>query len=66
MRNLRESWSMSKYENDQIEEVDLHYSYQVVELKDMILLLVQGDMTIGVYYDPVNQLFCGYNYFYES
>lgn len=44
---------------------DLHYSYQVVELKDMILLLVQGELTIGIYYDPVNQAFCGYNYFSE-
>lgn len=44
---------------------ELHYSYQVVELKDMILLLVQGDGTIGIYYDPINQAFCGYNYFYE-
>lgn len=41
------------------------YSYQIVELKDMILLLMQGEYTIGIYYDPVRQDFCGYNYFYE-
>lgn len=42
------------------------YSYQIVELKDMILLLMQGaQQTIGVYYDPIAQRFCGYNFFYE-
>ncbi len=41
------------------------YSYQIVELKDMILLLMQGEHTIGIYYDPVRQRFCGYNYFNE-
>ncbi len=41
-------------------------SYQIVELSDMILLLMQGEtMTIGVYYDPMSQRFCGYHYFYE-
>ena len=49
------------------QEVDdsVNYSYQVVELKDMILILVQGDVTMGLYFDPVNQKFCGYNFFYE-
>lgn len=42
-----------------------NYSYQVVELKDMILLLVQGDAAMGIYFDPINQKFCGYNFFYE-
>ncbi|MCI8483895.1 MAG: hypothetical protein HFH41_06100 [Lachnospiraceae bacterium] len=41
------------------------YSYQIIELKDMILLLMQGEETLGLYYDPVDQCFCGYNYFYE-
>lgn len=41
------------------------YSYQIVELKDMILLLMQGEHTIDIYYDPVRQRFCGYNYFNE-
>lgn len=46
-------------------EYAVNYSYQVVELKDMILLLVQGDAAIGLYYDPINQKFCGYNFLYE-
>ena len=41
------------------------YSYQIVELKDMILLLMQGEQTLGLYYDPISQRFCGYNFFYE-
>lgn len=41
------------------------YSYQVIELNDRILLLIQGDYTLGFFYDPVNQVFCGYNYFIE-
>lgn len=41
------------------------YSYQIVELKDMILLLMQGEQTLGLYYDPIRQKFCGYNFFYE-
>ena len=51
----------------EVQEVDdsVNYSYQVVELKDMILILVQGDVTMGLYFDPVNQKFCGYNFFYE-
>ena len=41
-------------------------SYQIVELKDMILLLMQGETTtLGIYYDPMNRKFCGYHYFYE-
>lgn len=40
-------------------------SCQVIELNDMILLLIQGNDTIGLFYDPVSQKFCGYNYFWE-
>lgn len=39
------------------------YSYQVIELNDMILLLVQGNVTMGFFYDPISQVFCGYNFF---
>lgn len=42
-----------------------NYSCQMIELNDMILLLIQGDYTIGLFYDPINQKFCGYNYFPE-
>ncbi len=41
------------------------YSYQIVDLKDVILLLMQGEQTLGLYYDPISQSFCGYNFFYE-
>ena len=41
------------------------YSYQIVELKNMILLLMQGEETLGIFYDPMEQRFCGYNFFYE-
>ena len=43
------------------EEID--YSYQIIELNDMILLLIQGEYNVGLYYDPISQKFCGYNYF---
>lgn len=66
MGALRERWEAERLAIEEERRVmDLNYSYQVVELKDMILLLVQGDVTIGIYYDPINQKFCGYNYFYE-
>lgn len=52
-------------ENTEENEDSVSYSYQIVELKDMILLLMQGETTLGLYYDPVEQKFCGYNYFYE-
>lgn len=45
-------------------EENAGYSYQVIELNDMILLLMQGDETLGIFYDPITQKFCGYNYFY--
>ncbi|MEG1946920.1 MAG: hypothetical protein RR139_07460 [Lachnospiraceae bacterium] len=38
-------------------------SYQIVEWNDMILILVQGNITMGIFYDPITQQFCGYNYF---
>lgn len=44
-------------------EYDEEYSYQVIELNDMILLLIQGNCDIGLYYDPISQRFCGYNFF---
>ena len=44
---------------------DPSFSYQIVDLKDMILLLMQGEDTLGIFYDPVAQEFCGYNFFYE-
>ena len=67
MKELRKIWETDKSAIAEENGVDYdpHYSYQVVELKDMILLLAQGDVTIGIYYDPINQRFCGYNYFYE-
>lgn len=46
-------------------ESEPSYSYQIVELKDMILLLMQGEETLGIFYDPIEQRFCGYNFFYE-
>lgn len=49
-----------------IEESNMgDYSCQIIELNDMILLLLQGDYTIGLLYDPVSQKFCGYNYFWQ-
>lgn len=47
------------------QEYSVNYSYQVVELKDTILLLVQGDAAMGLYFDPIDQKFCGYNFFYQ-
>lgn len=41
------------------------YSYQVIELKDRILLLIQGKYPIGLFYDPMSRSFCGYNYFLQ-
>lgn len=68
---LEEEWRYIYQDNPEFdrakEGVDyyVNYSYQVVELKDMILLLVQGDAAMGLYFDPINQEFCGYNFFYE-
>ncbi len=53
-------------EEHNVENAELDYSYQIVELKNMILLLMQREQqTLGVYYDPIAQRFCGYNFFYE-
>lgn len=57
--------SSGKGEESAIEDPQPGYSYQIVELKDMILLLMQGEETLGVYYDPIAQRLCGYNFFYE-
>lgn len=65
---LEEEWKAIYQDNTEFDvDVDysVNYSYQVVELKDMILLLVQGDAAMGLYFDPINQKFCGYNFFYE-
>lgn len=47
------------------EDAESAYSYQIVELEDKILLLMQGEQTLGAYYDPIGQSFCGFNFFYE-
>lgn len=49
---------------ESVENAAPGFSYQIVDLGEMILLLMQGENTIGVYYDPIAQKFCGYNYFY--
>lgn len=52
--------------NYMIDESDMgDYSCQIIELNDMILILIQGDYTIGLFYDPISQKFCGYNYFQQ-
>lgn len=51
-------------EEDFQSEPEENYTCQVLELSDMIILLIQGDgILVGVFYDPVNQVFCGYNFF---
>ena len=50
---------------ESLEQAQPSFSYQIVELKDVILLLMQGEQTLGLYYDPIGQKFCGFNYFYE-
>lgn len=68
---LEEEWRAIFQDNAEFDlantdvEYYVNYSYQVVEMKDMILLLVQGDAAMGLYFDPMNQEFCGYNFFYE-
>lgn len=67
---LEEEWKSIYQDNvefDSVKDVgySVNYSYQVVELKDMILLLVQGEAAMGLYFDPMTQKFCGYNFFYE-
>lgn len=65
------SYEVKDSKNEKISEnqvtvnLEPSYSYQIIELKDMILLLMQGEYTLGIYYEPVSQRFCGYNYFYE-
>ena len=58
------TWGDKLISEGEVEEMP-SYTYQVVELKDRILLLMQGQNTIGIFYDPIAQKFCGYNYFYE-
>lgn len=65
LQEQTEKDGMAVDSGEQEVEYTVNYSYQVVELKDMILLLVQGDAAIGLYYDPINQKFCGYNFLYE-
>lgn len=71
IRMLEEEWKAIYLDNTEFDmaradvEYAVNYSYQVVELRDMILLLVQGDAAMGLYFDPISQKFCGYNFFYE-
>lgn len=40
-------------------------SYQIIELNNVILLLMEKDFFYrGVYYDPISQEFCGYHVFW--
>lgn len=50
-------------EMQKIDIAEEGYSYQVIELNDMILLLLQGEYNMGLFFDPVRQEFCGFNYF---
>lgn len=63
--SLEESVEGSEYSFSRKEGLQASYSYQIVELKDMILLLMQGEQTLGLYYDPIRQKFCGHTFFYE-
>ena len=46
-----------------LEKYNQDYTCQMVEMKDMILVLLQGEDTIGLFYDPISEKFCGYNFF---
>lgn len=63
--NIYSEETGSNFIGEEKVEYSVNYSYQVVELKDMILILVQGDAAMGLYFDPINQKFCGYNFLYE-
>ena len=63
--NIYSEETDSNFIGEEKVEYSVNYSYQVVELKDMILILVQGDAAMGLYFDPINQKFCGYNFLYE-
>lgn len=77
IRNMMEDWmpvssekgnvnmSDGGSETETVMDAKSSYSYQIVDLKDMILLLMQGEETLGIFYDPMEQRFCGYNFFYE-
>lgn len=69
IKEWRMNWEEETWGDNLISEGEMDetpsYTYQVVELKDRILLLIQGQTTIGIFYDPIAQKFCGYNYFYE-
>lgn len=38
---------------------------QMIELKDSILLLMEGDMTVGLYYDVLKQRITGFHLFFQ-
>lgn len=62
--DLYEEKNKVEGEEDFQAELEGNYTCQVLELNDMIILLIQGDgILAGVFYDPVNQVFCGYNFF---
>ena len=69
IKEWRMNWEETTWGDKLISEGEIDetpsYTYQVVELKDRILLLMQGQTTIGIFYDPIAQKFCGFNYFYE-
>lgn len=63
--NSTDTVEEKKWINAQAQGGITDYSCQIIELNDMILILIQGDYSIGLFYDPISQKFCGYNYFQQ-
>ena len=63
---VNEAWAVDSDDSGSMYDDIENYSYQIIELNDVILLLVQGDyMCQGIYYDPIEQTVCGYNMFMQ-
>lgn len=57
--NNNTSYDIEKYPG----EVSGIYPIQMVEMKDSLLLLVEADITVGLYYDVLEQRVTGFHFF---
>lgn len=58
-------WEKTPEAYGMVNDVVAENAIQMIELKDSFLLVMEGEITVGLYYDVVEQRITGFHFFYK-